>query len=1568
MRPDLDLCRGNPIYPLTGAKTSTVSLLDLPGLPLTLNYSTRKALAADSSTYLGRGLVLQPPAGAGPQWSLNIEREFYFGNPAQIYLGNDKWELLNGNGASPTTGQSLGPDLQVGRSNSVTWYAFDKQKSTAHVLQSNDAGNSTSIATLAGVVDIGGGASYSVKHSTPFAPNDWRPVPQLTQLTDAFGRITTFTYEQPADISQVARLTSIIAPGNQTISLAYNAQGMLATITWPDKTVRSFLYELPGQPWLLTGVTDENNRRDRTYGYDAQGRAVSTQLAGGADSYQVQRWQSPPTPSVKRWYDPVADVIWRETTWNHPQQVDVAGPNGAVSQIKTALVNGVARLTSQSQPAGSGCSASTSSQDYDANGNVVWREDFNGRRTCYANDLGRNVETARVEGLAAGADCTAPLTAASALPAGARKISTQWHPVWRKAAKIAEPGKLTTLVYNGQPDPFNGGAVASCAPSSATLPDGSPIVVLCKQVEQATKDLDGSQGFAAALDASVKTRTRSWTYNQFGQVLTAKGPRTDVDDTTTYAYHASTTINVAGGVNLGVTQGDLQSITAPKNAAGVAQVSQFTEYNPLGQVTRMVDPNGVVTTLSYDLRQRLKTRTVAAGTPQARTTSYDYWPTGLLKSVTFPATTRTTAAGTAGNPQPRSVSYGYDDAHRLTSITRGSGEQLFYTLDNAGNVTREELHNASGATEQVIKRDFDALGRLWHHIQNINGVDQSTEFGYDAQGNPTTTQRPAVASYGESSGPLEVRRYNALNQLTRIEDAVNGGAKPTQLSPDARDLVTQVQAPNGATTGYTIDGLGQTTLETSPDAGSTSNSFDEAGNLKTRTDARGVTRSWTYDALNRPTAMTVRKSGSTDTSEDQAWVWDASPAGAPLACSNGLGRLCKQSDLSGSTYYAYDAFGNLSQRTVVEGGATTTQSFGYDGEDRLASVSAASGKAIALARDSEGRVSAANALVAGASLAVIKSSSFRADGQFSSTQLGNNVSLNRQFDSSGAISAEAETGINTGGGGSGGTVEAPTAPEWAMILLGSWLAWQAARPRLGPRLGLRVSARGRMSPKRLHAPGWLTLLALCMALLAHAPGAQAQAQTQGQETLQLDERGNIKTRSVDGRTSTYLYDKLDRLTTETGKANQSFTLDPNGNRTSDGQATYTVQPNGNRILTRNGQSWLYDPAGNLLQDQTQLNGQSVTRSFSYWMSGMLKTVSINGQLVATYYHNAQNQRTRKVLVNPPTGTPAVTLYRYDPQGQLSEEIAASGPRAGQTLVTYVWRDDTPAALIYAPSTPSNPTGQERIVYLHTDHLGSPRKASDQSARIVWTWESDAFGSTPPNEDPSSTGTKTTINLRLPGQYFDAESGLYYNGNRYYDPRVGRYTQPDPLGLVAGIDPYAYVLGNPVSYTDADGRQVVIVVPGRKSGRFDPDFPPGVGPNSESNSSSTSTTRTAEEERKKTYQTYTRYNPKTGKCYSGRTSGYDDPNTNIKNRAMGQPLLNAEGFLPPVLDRSSDNYSAIRGREQKLIEVNGGAQSSGGSSRNMINGISTWNPRRPFYLNDALVEFGEAIPSGNCTCQ
>ena len=88
--------------------------------------------------------------------------------------------------------------------------------------------------------------------------------------------------------------------------------------------------------------------------------------------------------------------------------------------------------------------------------------------------------------------------------------------------------------------------------------------------------------------------------------------------------------------------------------------------------------------------------------------------------------------------------------------------------------------------------------------------------------------------------------------------------------------------------------------------------------------------------------------------------------------------------------------------------------------------------------------------------------------------------------------------------------------------------------------------------------------------------------------------------------------------------------------------------------------------------------------------------------------------------------------------------------------------------------------------------------------MVWSWENtEAFGNNLPDENPSALGT-FSYNLRMPGQYFDQETGIHYNYFRDYDPTTGRYTESDPIGLKGGINTYAYVGGNPLSLFDPSG--------------------------------------------------------------------------------------------------------------------------------------------------------------------
>ncbi|WP_377153092.1 hypothetical protein ACFJIX_17280 [Roseateles sp. UC29_93] len=256
-------------------------------------------------------------------------------------------------------------------------------------------------------------------------------------------------------------------------------------------------------------------------------------------------------------------------------------------------------------------------------------------------------------------------------------MSTQWHPVWRLATKTAEPARITTLVYNGRPDPFNGNAIANCEASGTTLPDGSRLVLLCKRVEQATTDATGEQGFNATLQADVAARTWSWTYNPTGQVLTEKGPLGTT--TVTNEYYATTTADY--------TKNDLKSTT---NAAG--HKTSFLRYNAYGQPLEIVDANAASTTYTYDARQRVKTVTTAGAT-----TTFDYWPTGELKRTLQ-------ADGSA-------VNYEYDDARRLTAVADWQGNRVEYTLDAEGKRTKEDAKDPQGTLKRTMSRAFDALGR-----------------------------------------------------------------------------------------------------------------------------------------------------------------------------------------------------------------------------------------------------------------------------------------------------------------------------------------------------------------------------------------------------------------------------------------------------------------------------------------------------------------------------------------------------------------------------------------------------------------------------------------------------------------------------------------------------------------------------------------------------------------------------------------------------------------------------------------------------------------------------------------
>ena len=178
------------------------------------------------------------------------------------------------------------------------------------------------------------------------------------------------------------------------------------------------------------------------------------------------------------------------------------------------------------------------------------------------------------------------------------------------------------------------------------------------------------------------------------------------------------------------------------------------------------------------------------------------------------------------------------------------------------------------------------------------------------------------------------------------------------------------------------------------------------------------------------------------------------------------------------------------------------------------------------------------------------------------------------------------------------------------------------------------------------------------------------------------------------------------------------------------------------------------------------------------------------------------------------GEHGTTRYRYDAFGQ---RVAKEGPHAtrgflhhgralaaetdaeGRLLRQYLrWNGRLVAVLDHDAKQAGSEEVPAALTWIHADHLDTPVAATDHAGRVTWRGDWDAYGRLAAEEGSFAQP------LRLAGQYFDRESGLHDNLLRSYDPDAGRYLEPDPLGLAAGLNPFAYAGGNPLVATDPLG--------------------------------------------------------------------------------------------------------------------------------------------------------------------
>jgi RHS repeat-associated protein len=576
---------------------------------------------------------------------------------------------------------------------------------------------------------------------------------------------------------------------------------------------------------------------------------------------------------------------------------------------------------------------------------------------------------------------------------------------------------------------------------------------------------------------------------------------------------------------------------------------------------------------------------------------------------------------------------------------------------------------AAFADPAVTTYQYDPNGNLTQIADPLNHV---TQHDYDRLDQVVQTRQPHPDLPGQTLGQIDAE-YDGLGQLTQVID-------PRNLSTD-----------------YQVDSLGNFLMLTSPDTGVTTFTYDEAGNVKTQTDARGETATSTYDSQNRITQI-----GYDD--QTVTYTWDS--------CAYGIGRLCSLNNGSSQLAFSYDLHGRITQQNQSVGTVTLTVGYHYNPDGQLDQLTTPGGQLLAYAWQS-GRI--ASITVNGQPL--IGQIAYEPDGQVGSWVWGNNEPTQRLYDLAGR----------------------PVLIDFGLD----------ASSQLLETLNYGYDAASRLTD------------------LQHTVNASADQH--------------------------HDYDGLDRLTASTQgvpiQNSDSYDYDLSGNRTTQvhntNATTSSVDPGSNRLQGLSGstsKSYSYDAVGHLTGDGTL--------TYTYNAAG--RRISATGPtLNASYAYNGRGQRVKKT-VNGVT-----TLFAYDKQGHLLGEYDGNG----QPLQEIVWLGDLPIAVLKPVVQPG--TGID-VFYLHADHLGTPRKISRPSDnQVMWTWESEAFGNTLPNQNPTGQGD-FVFNLRFQGQYADAETGLNYNYFRDYDPAIGRYIQSDPIGLAGGINTYGYVGGNPVYFTDPLG--------------------------------------------------------------------------------------------------------------------------------------------------------------------
>ncbi len=838
-------------------------------------------------------------------------------------------------------------------------------------------------------------------------------------------------------------------------------------------------------------------------------------------------------------------------------------------------------------------------------------------------------------------------------------------------------------------------------------------------------------------------------------------------------------------------------------------------YSASGCLTSVIDALGGTEEYEYDRWNRMTAATIKTGVRF----QYEYEAnTGRCKK-------------TWGPKGLYALELRADKATKTTHVD-SADEPRVITWNDEGFATREALPDGT----ILVERAYDE----GHLIAVVNGAGEGEQYWYDERGNQirhvdatgatTTTDHDARDRPIRKTGPdglVTTCGYGARGALTHI---AHPSGDAFDYSFDERGRLTEIHGPEGKIRVFEYDAQHNRVAETDARGARTTFTFDSLGRITSRTDALGRTTRALHDRLGRRGTLRLPDGGTVQRAHDAR------------------GNVVRETDPLGRTItMEYGGMGVLTQLTCADG---RQWKFAYTGQERLCQIKNPRGEVQSYVHDEAGRVVEettfdgrvlAYAHEAGGRLARIGygDASFRAfsydrggrlvgeDGSDRSHLAYQRDALGRlvgvvieepggapivtlfERDRLGRVVAErhGDRAIRHGYDVRGRRVER-VLPDGATTRF----AWDAENALLavdhaGHTLTFERDAIGR-EIGRSTGGGHVTIRSTYDAMdrlidqRVSAPSAQDGVPAAlVQRRWGYDRSGRVL-RVDDARwgTTTYAHDRSDRLVEATrGDHREAFTYDAAGSLVAAleglgaAKGTWEIAP-GNVLKRTASAKYTYDARGRRTV-KLELGGQGLVTEYAWDVRDRLREVKLPGgaRMVLTY--DGLGRRVRKEVLPAGTGTaPHTVEYLWD-LNELAVELdsARGGARA------FVHKPGTFLPLLQIERG-------EVFTYVN-DPLGTPRELIDASGKIAWSATSTAWGrvletrADPPSEQARRRSIDTPF--RLLGQLADEETGLCWTRFRCFDPEVGRWLSPDPLGVEGGMDLFGFN-GSPLLIVDPLG--------------------------------------------------------------------------------------------------------------------------------------------------------------------